>query len=408
MSSAANQPLFSIGYRPLFPAGALHAVTVMLLWAFVVEARRTGAPLALAPDLAPATWHAHSLLFGTFAFYVFGFLGTAFPRWIDAPPPTSARLGLWLGLLAGAQTLLGVSLFAGGARLFALAASIEILAFVSLLATLGRMLAQSTHPRRAQPALVLAGVALAPIAVGLDAIAVLRADAALHAGAIALAMHGFLLLVVVGVAMRIVPFFTANVLRRPYTPRPPRLLTSWLLIALLRVALTIAAPDAASRWIAALDALLGLTLAIEVAGWRPGRALREPMIAILYLGLGWVAFSLLLGVIECLRPDLAPLWLLPRRHALAVGGFATLVIGMSTRVALGHSGRPIHAGGALLCAFVAMQLAALLRVGMALAGGLFPTAPVFTHVAALPFALAFGLWLWRLAPRIRFRVRRAG
>jgi uncharacterized protein involved in response to NO len=392
----------------MFPAGALHAVAIILIWGVVVEARRQGAPLALAPDLAPATWHAHSLLFGTFGFYIFGFLGTAFPRWIDAPAPTASRLATWLALLVSAQVLLGVSLFAGGAKLLALAAVLEITAFISLLVTLGSALAHADHPRRAQPALVLAGVALAPIAAGLDAVAALKADAALHASAVVLATHGFLLLVVAGVAQRIIPFFTANVLHRAYTPRPPALLGIWIFVALVRVVIAMAAPQAALQVIAALDVLLGVALAIELSSWRPGPALRRPMIAILYLGLAWIAVALMLGAIECVRPDLAPLWLLPRRHALVIGGFATLIVGMSTRVALGHSGRPIAASGALLGAFVAIQVAVVLRVGMALAGGLFPTAPVWTHIAAIPFATAFALWIWRLAPRIRVRFNRPG
>ena len=53
-------------------------------------------------------------------------------------------------------------------------------------------------------------------------------------------------------------------------------------------------------------------------------------------------------------------------HALAVGATGGLIIGMITRTARGHTGRPLRASGAEVGAYVLVMAAAVLRVAMPL------------------------------------------
>ena len=53
-------------------------------------------------------------------------------------------------------------------------------------------------------------------------------------------------------------------------------------------------------------------------------------------------------------------------HALAVGSTGGLIMGMITRTALGHSGRPVRAGRLEVAVYVLVLLSAVLRVGASL------------------------------------------
>ena len=82
-------------------------------------------------------------------------------------------------------------------------------------------------------------------------------------------------------------------------------------------------------------------------------------------------------------------------HDIGMAGFAVLIIGMVTRTALGHLGRPLQtdrsmvASYALVIAAVVLRLLALMAVPFALAA---------LHAAALAWIIAFALYLWRFFP----------
>jgi uncharacterized protein involved in response to NO len=114
---------------------------------------------------------------------------------------------------------------------------------------------------------------------------------------------------------------------------------------------------------------------------------------VLHLGYGWLALGLLLLGVSALYPAL------PRSaavHALTAGALGTLVIGMMSRVALGHTGRELRVRGWITLAYLLVNLAAVVRVVMAaLAGSSYLISLALT--AAL-WALAFGLYLFVYVP----------
>ena len=52
----------------------------------------------------------------------------------------------------------------------------------------------------------------------------------------------------------------------------------------------------------------------------------------------------------------------PAKHALAVGGVGVLTLGMMSRVALGHTGRPLQPARVMEWTFGLLNLAAVVRV----------------------------------------------
>jgi uncharacterized protein involved in response to NO len=113
---------------------------------------------------------------------------------------------------------------------------------------------------------------------------------------------------------------------------------------------------------------------------------------ILHAAYAWIVIHLVLrglSAFDLVAPSLAT-------HALTVGAIGGLTIGMMTRTARGHTGRPLQADAYELAAFVLVQLAALVRVFGGMASPQLHVASV--QVAGLFWAAAFGLYAVRYWP----------
>ena len=83
-------------------------------------------------------------------------------------------------------------------------------------------------------------------------------------------------------------------------------------------------------------------------------------------------------------------------HALAVGATGGLIIGMVTRTARGHTGRPVQVTGLEVVVYLLVMLAAVLRVFLPLVA---PELLVISLIgAATAWSVAFMLYLWVFAP----------
>jgi uncharacterized protein involved in response to NO len=85
-------------------------------------------------------------------------------------------------------------------------------------------------------------------------------------------------------------------------------------------------------------------------------------------------------------------------HALTIGGIGGLTLGMMSRTARGHTGRPLVADHADVACYLLVMLAAVVRV----AGGLaLPAHYVATIVAAgACWSAAFVVYVWAYAPHL--------
>ena len=89
-----------------------------------------------------------------------------------------------------------------------------------------------------------------------------------------------------------------------------------------------------------------------------------------------------------------------------MGGFSVLIIGMITRTALGHLGRPLDTDRSMVAAYGLVIAATVLRLAALHPS---PASVHLRHGAAGLWALAFALYLWRFFPMmIRPRPDRAG
>src|SRR5690606_6896376 len=104
--------------------------------------------------------------------------------------------------------------------------------------------------------------------------------------------------------------------------------------------------------------------------WRPWRVLRVPLLWILHLGYLFIGAGFLMVFLRAVPGYL------PRSsavHAFTTGAMGTFIIGMMSRVSLGHTGRPLRLPKGFVLSYAAVGSSGLIRVG----SGFFPD--YYTH-----------------------------
>ena len=373
--------LFGRGFRPFFLLAAAYAVVFVPIWICVLFG------WVAAPQwLWLSAWHAHEMLFGFCAAAIAGFLLTSVPVWTGTTALAGGRLAALAALwLAGR----GAMLAAGRAP--ALTAAVDLAFLPALALAIGPPIYRAGVRRNFGFPLAILGFAAANAGMHAEALGLASGAAAvgLRAGVDLVA----LLVVVVG--GRVVPSFTTNALRRAGSAElassPAWAERASVPAVLLFLSIDLALP--ASIWSGSVAMLAAIVLAARMSGWRSLHALRDPLLWSLHLGHAWVV----VGFACIAASDLAAAW--PRSvaiHALTAGAFGSMILAIMTRVALGHTGRPLVAPRSAVVAYGLVTLAALLRTAGVAA---FPadTLPVIALGGVL-WAGAFAVFLVGYGP----------
>ena len=157
-------------------------------------------------------------------------------------------------------------------------------------------------------------------------------------------------------AGRVVPLFTNNGVAGAAAGKRP-----WLERLALGSRLALLLADALQWRGFFLVALLALTALAHLARWwlwQPWKATRAPLVWVLHAAYFWIPIHLVLRA----GAELGQLPASVATHALTVGAVGVLVIGMMTRVARGHTARPLVAGRVEVTCYTLILLAALVRV----------------------------------------------
>jgi uncharacterized protein involved in response to NO len=153
--------------------------------------------------------------------------------------------------------------------------------------------------------------------------------------------------------------------------------------------------------VAGVAFLVAVAHAIRLFLWRPLRTRSTPLVWVLHLAYAWIVVYLVLrGLAEL--GYVAQVFAI---HALTIGAIGGMTIGMMTRTARGHTGRPLKADRYEVACFAMIALAAFVRVfgGMWLSGAYALT----IVLSGVCWSLAFGLYAiryWPVLSRVRVRV----
>ncbi|WP_341922107.1 NnrS family protein [Polaromonas sp. YR568] len=372
-------------------------------WWALVQLDRLSPALSLPYALSPSLAHGAVMIFGFIPLFFAGFLFTAGPKWLGVPPlaarqlrvPLLLQAGGWLLCLTGAH-LHGLTALAG--LVLACAGLSWVTALFWGLVRRSRADDQ-VHARTVGVACIVGCLSLAGLALSL-----LLGEPDVARACILTGLWGFVVVVYVSVAHRMIPFFTSSALPRIDAWRPFWVL--WLMLA-------VAAAEVLAVWIELDGPLQGTAGAVwsgargafELAAggvllwlavvWGLVQSLKNRLLAMLHIGFFWLGLALVLGGLSQwlgLVQD-APVLALGSLHALTMGCLASLMLAMVTRVSCGHSGRALVADNLIWTLFWLLQAATLLRIAAAAQTAL---AGWLLLAAALLWAGVMGVWGVRL------------
>ncbi len=377
-AQSSGWPILRLGFRPFFWLAAAFAAAAVPLWVL-----RYVAPGVIPEAPVPAyLWHAHEMVFGFVQAVVVGFLFTAARNWTGVDTPS----GRWLAALALLWLTARVAVLMGPVRV---AAVLDLAFTLAAAASLAGVLYRADNRRNYFLVALLGGLAVVDLLffASLTGRIVLAPLAPIR---LALLLMVFLVTVIGG---RIIPMFTRNATGATVVRRPVLDLVAQgsLFAAILTQLVDWPAAITAPLWF-----LCCLLQAARLAGWSSMSTTRQPILWILHLSYAWIPVGLLMfGFSQLGR--VSPILAL---HALSIGAISGMIIGMMTRVARGHTGRPLRAGRIEVAAFVLVQLAAAVRVGMPLVlPGLYRESVVLSGalfgLGFLCFLVVFTPILWK-------------
>lgn len=339
-ASLHGWPLLRLGFRPFYLGTALLACLAVPLW-IAIFLGRIQVPLPMSPLL----WHAHEMLFGFAAGVVVGFLLTAVKAWTGLETARGPLLGA-LALLWLAARL--ASLVAP----YAVYATLDMLLLPAVAAVLLRVLIKAGNKRNIPLICLLLLMAAANLVFHLSVLGIVAVPAvsALYAEL------ALILMVVSVITGRVVPMFTRNVTPGLVINMPRKFELSLLAVTAVALALWVFAAPAPVVLVASLAA--GVMHAVRLWKWHPQVTFKRPILWILHASYAWLPLGFVLLALAQLG------WVVPSLavHAFAVGVIGGLIIGMVTRTARGHTGRPLQPSRGEVVAYALVMLAAVLHM----------------------------------------------
>lgn len=340
-------PFLRLGFRPFFLAGTLFSVIAILIWLMLYR----GA-INLQPIGGGYWWHIHEMIFGFGCAIIAGFLLTAVQTWTGLPgvkgKVLAALFFLWLigRIFLLFPLLLGTTL-----------TTIIDLAFLPCIAfVLAKPILAIKQYRNLffVPLLAILTIANALMHASIYFPNYVSVQYAGYAGVM------LMTLLISVMAGRVVPMFTAN---GTQTPKANSL--SWLekltngslaLVTILLLLHPIIGVN--SFYMGIILTLAGIFQALRWLRWRPWITLAVPLLWSLHVAIKALAFGLILLGLSYLIPEIPSnhVW-----HLLTIGGIGGIILAMTARVSLGHTGRALQAPKLMSLAFASLALASLVR-----------------------------------------------
>jgi len=383
-----NGPVFlEYGFRPFFLGAGIQAVLAMAVWILWISLLTANSVPDSFPFAVPVhIWHAHEMIFGYGLAVVAGFFLTAVPSWTGKRPVRGTMLGLLFALWLSARLASWLS-----ASLPPIAVALPELAFIAMLSTLvGHALLAGWSKRNFLFFPVLAAMFAASVLYHLKYPYL----------ALTLALDTLLVLITV-IGGRVVPAFTTNALRRDGIEPLPRKSGKRDVIATVVVVgmliSDLAVPGSAITGTVAIVA--GLLVGCRMIGWRTSKVLNSPIVWILHLGYGWLAFGFVLkgvALITGVVPETTAI------HALTIGAVGSMTLGVMSRAALGHTGRELKVTTPMALAYLLISLATVIRISStALPDGLHDDAILVSGAVWIAAFLIFVATYWPILTRPR-------
>ncbi len=378
-------------HRMMFFGGMLQLILTIVWWLFELLGRYTDWWI-FPPAVIPSTWaHVFLMLYALPSFFIFGFLMTTYPRWMRGQIIPYRRYVLAFSVLILATLLIYIGLlthiniFAAGVLLLLLGWS---MVFYALLHVYFQAPARDKHYESVLNLALLAGhLGILAFFLYLVSGEWLFLSFALHGG-----LWLFLLPILITVCHRMLPFFSSCVLPNYQMVQP-----TWSLPAMgvCVIGHTVLEMQYLLAWRFIFDVPLMLLIFYHSQRWGLWHSLKVRLLAVLHIAFLWLGIALLLYNIQSLVLLFSDQLILSKAplHALTIGFMISLIVGMVSRVTLGHSGRALVADGLTWVCFWSISVTALLRILAELSNSL-------NVLAAIVWLIFLLVWVVRYMPMI--------
>ena len=375
----ARLALWALGFRPFYLVASVFAALSIPLWIAHYAGWLT------APYLRGPVLHGHEMLFGYTLAVIAGFLFTAGRTWTGQPTPTGALLIAFVLLWLAGRVLVFTPWETAAALVNAAFPLAVALAFAV-------PLAKSGNRRNYFFVALLLAFALMAVALHLSYVGVLAWP---ERGSLQVGLDLVLFIIAV-MGGRVIPMFTNNGV--PGTQATRRPVVEKLALGSVLVLLAADLLQAPAPLIVAVASVAALAHAVRLGLWQSWRTFGTPLVWVLHAAYGWIVVYLALRALSALGMVAEPLAV----HALTIGAIGGMTIGMMTRTARGHTGRPLVADGFEVACYVLVQAAALIRVfgGMLLPKDYLPTV-IFSGICWSAAFAVYAIRYWPILSRAR-------
>lgn len=379
-------------YRMFFFGGVVQSMLTLTWWLIDLAGRYGALYVPISWTIAPIDAHAFLMIYGFFPFFIFGFLMTTFPRWMNGEE-VERRAYVPAFILLAAGSLLFYAGLIVGFVLLKIALMLFLAGWGMGLYALLLVYLRAKHPDKRH-----ATITSVAMVVGWLLVAGFTSDEA-HLVVVAKVGGIWLILLPVffAVSHRMIPFFSANVISDYKIVRP-----NWVLALIPGFALVhgILELTGLQAWTWLVDLPMAASAIYLTRAWRLRESLTVPILAMLHISFTWLGIALLLYTAQSLTLLMTGQLILAKAplHALTIGYFTSILLAMATRVTLGHSGMAMKADRLTWGIFLAFQSVAVLRIISELPGLELTLRSHLYLCAGAVWLACFGLWSYKFAP----------
>lgn len=344
----SKSPFWGIGFRSFFLFGSLISALLVTYWAIAFFYGNL--PSGYFDSIL---WHGHEMVYGFALAIVAGFLLTASANWTNTAPVSGTKLKIVFSFWLAGRLAFALSVFELPIPKVCYFL-IDMLFIPALMLALAAPLIKARKFKNLAFLVLLFFLSIGNLLMHLAALEVI--DFVFATKGIYLGVHLILLIMVI-IGGRIIPFFTGNAIHGANIRKFDFLDKAAILSVLLYIVCDYFEQDVGySAWIALLAFLLNF---VRLLSWKPWITKSIPLLWILHLGYFWIVIGFFLVGISDVTA------LLPRSvaiHAFTAGAMGTFIIGMMSRVSLGHTGRPLKLAKGFVISYVLITLSAVIRV----------------------------------------------
>lgn len=365
----SNFSIFSYGFRPFFLAAGVYAILPLLPWLLYLFG-------FLQSNISLQIWHSHEMFFGFVAAGISGFLLSALPNWTNTSPLTGNGLKLFFSFWVIGRIVFWLFLFFDH-PVFGYLLFLDLLLPIAQLINACNILISTKNNRN----YIFIGILMAFACANLFVILEMNELSGLTPGVAALFAPNIIMITIAVIGGRVVPNFTRNYLKQRKSSfeigKFPMIEKPALILLVLNALIDLVLPHSALSY--AIAMLACVAHFIRFRRWGSFHVLNSPIIWVLHMAYFLMIVALFLKGLEGVINLPFHLYL----HVFTVGSIGLFMIGIMSRAALGHTGRPLVVRPVIAYAYALVLLGVWFRV----------VAPFFPDFSTIGMGLSIALWI---------------